>query len=455
MGVSHIKLAKRTVNSVLQLSIVGFELQSKTAIELFFMQHQHLYTLVPVDHAEVLVFDMEHPAVKPLVEQYRGLRPIVAVTATEQQFPGFVTLRKPLEGKRLLQAIQQAFDLFSPDKPLDKQPDKPQSLRRSVSSEGEKAFQAYQKRLAAERQAIADYQASSTDHELSVADIRQRFQLNPDDRSSRHALADGNDSPSEAVNLEASANADHPVITPATDIAPESASESTPLSASDTDIEIEYKAEGETPDHQSVDSKPKLTYQMVYECCGNAPDVDLAEPDQRRRVFFKKDSTLLAILLEVVNEGKARSLPVEVVGLPGTLTYLPEPQQFMFDFSDDLWIPLALTRFGYQELTLSVCPDLEVDRASVTVINRDELIWKLALWTSKGRLDRMIDPQRPYQLSGSVDIDRLLPIPHLATMAKLWGRHRLSAIEVIKALKIHQRYVFAFMTAAYALGALE
>jgi hypothetical protein len=455
VGVSHIKLAKRTGSSVLQLSVVGFELQSKTAIELFFMQHQQSYALVPADRADVVIFDMEHPTVKPLIEECRGQRPIVAVTATEQQFSEFITLRKPLEGKRLIKAIQQAVDQFAPDT-------QQHSLRQSVSSEGEKAFQAYQKRLAAERQAIAEYRASSSDRALSSADVRQRFQLNQDDASSKASIS-GHDEHYEPVSLASSSSSDHQTLIPAT-AETESSSIATTATATTTATTtapaLDDNIEDEKTDDISANNKAKLTYQMVYECCGNAPDINLNEPDQRRRVFFKKDSTLLAILLEVINEVKARRLPVEVVGLPGTLAYLPESQQFLFDFSDDLLIPLALTRFGYQELTLNVRPDLEADSSSVvspqtTIINRDELIWKLALWTSKGRLDRLINPEQPYKLSQSLDIERLLPIPHLATMASLWGRHRLSAIEVVKVLKIQQRYVFAFMTAAHALGAFE
>jgi len=86
VGVSHIKLNKRAANKVIKLAIIGFELQSKTAMDLFFMQHQGVYGLVSTEHADVLIIDMEHPAVNPIIEQYRHSRPIVAVTATENQF---------------------------------------------------------------------------------------------------------------------------------------------------------------------------------------------------------------------------------------------------------------------------------------------------------------------------------------------------------------------------------
>ncbi|MDO6563523.1 hypothetical protein Q4488_09025 [Amphritea sp. 1_MG-2023] len=437
MGVSHnIKLTKRTVNKVIHLGVVGFELQSKTAIELFFKQHQAAYALVAAEQADVLMFNMESPAIQAFIDEYQGERPLIAVTATAAEFQGGVTLRKPLQGKQVMQAIKQVMDQF--DRRIDLQP----SIQR-VSREAASAFQAYQQRLASERQALADYQANgrsrcqhlpstpTTDRSVNPAALKEdRLTVAPMPAS----VLDGS---VKETRLEANVEA-ATIALAASKLAPRGPQKS---------------------EKKPADIQPKLTYQMVYECCGNAPDINLYEADQRRRIFFKKEATLLAILLDSITEGRARQLPLELTGLPGLLAYLPAEQQFCFDFSEELLIPLALTRFGYQELGLNVRPDLAVGstegNANLTTMNSDELIWQLALWTSKGRLDRMIDPQQPYQLTKTLDFDRLLSIPHISTMANLWTRHRLSAIEVLDVLKIHQRYVFAFMTAAFCLQAFE
>lgn len=427
MGVSHIKLNKRAASNVIKLGIVGFELQSKTAMDLFFMQHRSVYSLVSTEHADVLIIDMEHPAVKPVVEQYRNSRPIIAVTATENQFPGFETLRKPLDGKRLIKAINQAIESFVPADG-DQQPDN------QVRNEGEKAFQAYQKRLATGRQAMADYKTITSDRDQSSSEVRQRFQL-----GSQPAPVNP-ESDGDVVKVEADTVAVPPKV--------------------QVESAVVVPVGRKTAEKKPQDVKARLSYQMVYECCGNAPDVNMYEPDQRRRVFFKEDSTLLAILQQAIVEGEAQKVPVEITGLPGTLAYIPEHKKFLFDFSEDLLIPLALTRFGYQELTLKVRPDLDLERPSMTgskvlLVESDEMIWKLALWTSKGRLNRNIDPEQPHRLTQRLDFDRLLAIPHATTISSLWGRHSLSALEVVKVLKIHQRYVFSFMTAAHALGAFR
>ena len=432
MGASHIKLNKRASASTIQLGVVGFEANSRTAINLFFLQHSESYNMVPTEHAEVLIVDMEHPAVAPVIEQYRDSRPIVAVTATEQSFAGFETIRKPLEGKVLIKAVKQAVELFVPGKAEAAEDSQ------TVSSEGEKAFQEYQKRLAAGRQAIADYQVVTTDREQQTSQVRQRF-----------TLGDQPETKAEQTPLQAQAA-----------IKKKTVAEAKKKTLKAKPVAKQLPLERKAPEKKPQEVKAKLSYQMVYECCGNAPDVNMSEPEQRRRVFFKDDSTLLAILQEVIAEGEAQQVPVEITGLPGTLAYLPARQSFLFDFNEDLLVPLALTRFGYQELTLKVRPDLDDDEPSIggaklKFESRDELIWKLALWTSKGRLNRLLDPEKPHRLAKEIDFERLLAIPHASTISSLWGRHSLSALEVVKVLKINQRYVFSFMTAAHALGAFK
>ncbi|MEH6578583.1 MAG: hypothetical protein V7731_16095 [Amphritea sp.] len=206
--------------------------------------------------------------------------------------------------------------------------------------------------------------------------------------------------------------------------------------------------------------KARLSYQMIYECCGNAPDINMHEQEQRCRVFFKDDSTLLVMLQEAITEADKQFCPVEVEGLPGALVYLPAQQRFMFDFPEELLIPLALTRFGYQELSLNSRPDISEDTSSLIDANikserGDELLWKVAFWTSKGRLNKCIDPDKRCQLATELDFNRLLATPHATTINSLWRRHSLSVLEVVKVLKINQRYVFSFMSAAQALGVFK
>lgn len=434
MGISQVKLGRKTANSIVRIGIAGFESQSRSALNLFFMQHAKRYALQSIEQADVLILDMEHPGIATVLEQNRSSRPIIAVTATESEFDGLVTLKKPLEGKRLISAIETAQDRFVPGQQTESD-----SELSAVSSSGEKAFLEYQKRVAAGRQAIDDYQHASTKREELSSKVKKRFELEPKSETSPLKVKA---TPKKKAQLEA-------------DQSNKAASAPT-KKAQPSELPKGQKINAKKPQ----DIKAKLSYQMVYECCGNAPDVNMHEPEQRRRIFFKDDSTLLAVLKEAVVEARSGQTSIEISGLPGTMAYLPGPDCFLFDFSEELMVPLSLTRFGYKELTLKARPDLDVDRpsiggAKVTTEACDQLLWKVALWTSKGRLNKALDPEQPHRLASELDFERLLPIPHATTISSLWGRHSLSALEVVKVLKINQRYVFSFMSAAHALGVFK
>lgn len=461
MGVSHIKLGNRTAHKSIRVGVAGFEDRSRAAINLFFMQQAQLFDLVTLEHAEVIILDMDHPGGQELYTQYRGQRPILAVTATEKSFDGLVTITKPLDGKRLTSALQQAQQEFVPATA-----EQTSVKTAAVSSEGEKAFQEYQKRIAAGRQAMEDYQQHSANRETLSSQLSSHLALPERDRQQTKVSASIAEKPVAEPVPVAAPVAEKATVRTAPAVAKKPAAAAKKIADAVAQACVSKPAVPTLPvgrlpaEKKPAEVKAKLSYQMVYECCGNAPDVNMHDPEQRRRVFFKDDLTLLAVLQQAVREAEQQAAPVEIEGLPGTLAYLPGLKRFLFDFNEELLIPLALTRFGYQELTLKNRPDLDAERPAIgssKVVQEpgDELLWKVALWTSKGRLNRRIDPEKPCRLASELDFDRLLAIPHATTISSLWGRHSLSALEVVNVLKIHQRYVFAFMSAAQAIGAFK
>jgi hypothetical protein len=82
----------------------------------------------------------------------------------------------------------------------------------------------------------------------------------------------------------------------------------------------------------------------------------------------------------------------------------------------------------------------------------DALIWKVALWTSAGRVPEDIDLNRPVYLRNWPNFTRLLVFPHALRIAALLSEQPRSLLNVAEALNIRQQYVFAFFSAARALG---
>lgn len=200
--------------------------------------------------------------------------------------------------------------------------------------------------------------------------------------------------------------------------------------------------------------------EMIYRCCGNLADVDVTRPDERRRIYFNTDGALLYWLPLAVKKARLSNTPVEISGLPRCYVYLPEEDRFFGDFGEDLLLQYALSRFGFGELDLGERLDLAVSQPEVTgdkkiVEDRDAMIWKIALWTARGRLNQRMDPEKVYKLKEQPDFSRLIEIPHASEITELWFGHRLSALDVVRILNVPQRYVFAFMSGADALGWLQ
>ncbi|BBL74757.1 hypothetical protein [Methylomagnum ishizawai] len=82
----------------------------------------------------------------------------------------------------------------------------------------------------------------------------------------------------------------------------------------------------------------------------------------------------------------------------------------------------------------------------------DALIWKVALWTSAGRVPDDIDLNRPVYLRNWPNFTRLLVFPHALRIAALLSEQPRSLLNIAETLNIRQQYVFAFFSAARALG---
>ncbi|MDI3325520.1 hypothetical protein QKW35_14170 [Pontibacterium granulatum] len=200
--------------------------------------------------------------------------------------------------------------------------------------------------------------------------------------------------------------------------------------------------------------------EMIYRCCGNLADVDVTRPDERRRIYFNTDGALLYWLPLAVKKARLSNTPVEISGLPRCFVYLPEEDRFFGDFGEDLLLQYALSRFGFGELDLGERLDMAVSRPEVAgdkqiIQDRDAMIWKIALWTARGRLNQRMDPEKVYKLKERPDFSRMIEMPHASEIAELWFDHRLSALDVVRILNVPQRYVFAFMSGADALGWLQ
>ncbi|WP_394752094.1 hypothetical protein [Crenothrix sp.] len=138
-----------------------------------------------------------------------------------------------------------------------------------------------------------------------------------------------------------------------------------------------------------------------------------------------------------------------------TLVVLPHSHEIWLDTNDDVlrekacvWLDLG---------TMSITPiDKEITQSMGNlekIQDMNAFLWKLALWTSKGRYPKAIEVDRPIYLQQWPDLTRYIITPHaLRIAAFLVSRGPETMINVATVLAIELRYVYIFVSAAHALG---
>lgn len=148
------------------------------------------------------------------------------------------------------------------------------------------------------------------------------------------------------------------------------------------------------------------------------------------------------------------------------ITIFPQSREIWVDADDHqlrsfCLVPVhSISELGFSEsgseiMTISPASSVKLkdDGRDLSKVQRmDALIWKVALWTSAGRVPDDIDLNRPVYLRNWPNLTRLLVFPHAMRIAALLSEQPRSLLNVAETLQVRQQYVFAFFSAARALG---
>lgn len=434
------------------IGLIGFSASEQTMLELFFNgRQQKLFTLSSPEKADALLVDLSSTMGMTKFMQFQRLHPAkfphlhgVALTDNEDVPEGFISLKRPLTLTALSDALEALKKLLhkTPLESLAK------SDRQTVFAEwqarkqaGVEAMQKWNqgKRLQSDGQKLFPLDRHGVQEVISKAHLvmaHRRHEVAPGDP----ALAVVSLDPDEAASITSARNHD------------ESQVEVSPL-------EVNKKASVKTApsvsreNKRTADSTEKPAVDRLHDYCGHLPDQDLNDPSGLRRVKFNLERSLLPWVEQAVKLGRQSQQAQQVVGLPGVLIYLPSDDSFFCDLDEDLLLHMARAKFGLDELSLSVLePSSAVKAEKSRHIVADQLVWKIALLTSRGRISEVIDLKKPLQLIRKPDFNHFEIIPHARTLAELWYSKRLSPLQILEESSVPQRYVFTFLVAADAVG---
>lgn len=192
---------------------------------------------------------------------------------------------------------------------------------------------------------------------------------------------------------------------------------------------------------------------------GMLSGIDFNDPDQLRNASFDPRAYLLSYVLSAYRVASHESRALQLNSIWKPLMIFPDTHQIWLDADDK-----QLRAFAGVEQTkmfasnISLVPidanAARVGKDSDKFQDMDVFIWKLSIWTSKGRFPLGLDPGLPVYLKHWPNFTRLLLMPDALRIAALLMQGPRTPLDIAKVLNVKPQYVFAFVSACHSLGVL-
>lgn len=209
----------------------------------------------------------------------------------------------------------------------------------------------------------------------------------------------------------------------------------------------------------SDDFSPNLTLSKdeIAESCGLQEDLPVEHREFSKLFAFDAEKSLLHSLQQAIALAKEKQMVVYVEGLPVNIAVLPDVERIDIDLNSRNLRHLCA-------MSLHIMPKFKVVKVNAmeykTVFSQpikqmptyNQALWQISLWSARGRLMQQLNVNQRMRLKRWPNFTRLQITPYALQIAALWSRYDLSPLEVAQTLKIPQRYVFAFISASYAIN---
>lgn len=193
-------------------------------------------------------------------------------------------------------------------------------------------------------------------------------------------------------------------------------------------------------------------------CCGDLADEVYLDLSQRERLFYDYEQSLLSLLLEAMRM-TAKGGMVSFVGLAGRPLYVSAAEGFVSTTMPEAFFrSLCVRSVTSPAITLVLVDKTSADigpSADRRLQRLDNLVWKVALWSSRGRVSRGVSLDAPVRLRAWPNIPRLMSVPHSLRIVALWASQPTSLLETAGKLGVPHRYVFSLYCACNAFGLVE
>lgn len=188
--------------------------------------------------------------------------------------------------------------------------------------------------------------------------------------------------------------------------------------------------------------------------CGSSADLDLTDASIRAQLTYDPARCFQRVLERAIADARRSGTAQEICGqLPARLRIVPGAAVTIESALKTSFLRVVSTH-ELQSVSMRIVPSPDPIPAA-TRTDAAVLLWQIALWTARGRLPVTIKPDTPVRLRQWPNFTRIAETPHAMQIASILTKSTLSAIDLCDRLKIPQRFVFSFLSAAHANGLVE
>jgi hypothetical protein len=206
---------------------------------------------------------------------------------------------------------------------------------------------------------------------------------------------------------------------------------------------------------------------------GYRKDIDLNDIKQQREATYDPLMHMQGFLHSAIRQALLQGQPMRIRNGWAPIYIFPKERKIWVD-ADEAQLRAACSLHLRDILSGSIdastqgapgsktLEPLAIEEAKETVGTKterltpfDAFLWKTAIWTSKGRVPRGIAFREHVTLRHWPNLTRFLVTPHSLHIAALLRSQPHTPCEAARVLGISQQYVFAFLSAAHALGLVE
>lgn len=217
---------------------------------------------------------------------------------------------------------------------------------------------------------------------------------------------------------------------------------------------IDTEESKKTSKHRTAADLTEVSYSTYI---GHVEGINYSDREQVRKASFNAKQFFLGYVQSaiLVSRQKGRISQLDSSWKP--LIIFPHSHEIWVDADDKQLRAFAgLTIRNNNDRVMALKPvDQNASKCGEKMENfydMDAFLWKLAIWTSKGRFPDNLDIDRPVYLKQWPNFTRLIITPHALRISALLVEQPRTMLNISTVLNIQPQFVFVFISAANALG---